>query len=76
MAAERERAERAIDDAVRLARDAEAHYWRGLVDRVTAQADNWNARYMELLQQVADGRAMQPSPPVLMYLNEPKPPQA
>ena len=56
------------EDAARVARDAEAHYWRGMVERLTAQADEWNRRYMALLQQVADGRSMQPAPPILVAL--------
>lgn len=45
--------ETAAEDAARVARDAEAQYWHGMVERLTAQADEWNRRYMALLQQVA-----------------------
>ena len=60
--------EATADDAARLAREAEAHYWRSMVDRLTAQADEWNRRYMALMQQVVDDRAMQPAPAILVDL--------
>lgn len=60
--------ETTAEDASRVAREAEAHYWRGMVERLTAQADEWNRRYMALLQQVADSLAMQPAPAILVDL--------
>jgi hypothetical protein len=65
---DQEALEATADDAARVAREAEAHYWHGMVERLTAQADEWNRRYMALLQQVADGRAMQPAPAILVDL--------
>jgi hypothetical protein len=56
------------ENAARVARDAEAYYWRSAVDALAAQAGEWNRRYMALVQQVADGRAMQPAPPILADL--------
>ena len=60
--------EATADDAARVARDAEAHYWRSMVERLTAQADEWNRRCMAMLQQVADGPAMQPAPAIVVVL--------
>ena len=56
----------AADDAARQSRDAEAQYWRSLVDRLTIEADSWNLRYMEMVRKVADGLAMQPAAPLLV----------
>ena len=56
----------ARDEGHAIGREAEAEYWRSMVERLTAQADAWNARYMELVQQVADGRAMQLAPAVVV----------
>jgi hypothetical protein len=58
------------DDAARLAREAEAHYWRSMVERLTEQTDEWNRRYIALLQQVADGRAMQPPPALYITIDK------
>jgi hypothetical protein len=53
-----------LRDAVRSARADEAHCWARRVDGLTAQLRELDARYMALLKAVADGKAMQPSPPI------------
>lgn len=58
--------EAARDEGYAIGREAEAEYWRSMVERLTAQAEAWNARYMALVQQVADGRAMQPAPAIVV----------
>jgi hypothetical protein len=60
--------EATADDAARLAREAEAHYWRSMVERLTAQADACSDRYWALVREVADGRAMQPAPAIVVDL--------
>jgi hypothetical protein len=60
--------EAARDEGYAIGREAEAEYWRSTVERLTAQSEAWNARYMALLQQVADGRAMQPAPAIVVGL--------
>lgn len=57
-----------LKDAVRSARADEAHCWARRVDGLTAQLREVDARYMALLKAVADGRAMQPAPPILVEL--------
>ena len=56
------------EDAARVARDAEEYYWRSVLKRLDAQAEEWNRRYMELVQQVAAGRGMQLAPAILVDL--------
>jgi len=57
-----------LRDAVRSARADEAHCWASRVDGLTAQLREVDARYMALLKAVADGRAMQPAPAILVDL--------
>jgi hypothetical protein len=58
--------EAARNEGYAIGREAEAEYWRSTVERLTAQTEVWNSRYMELVQQVADGRAMQPAPAIVV----------
>lgn len=57
-----------LKDAVRSARADEAHCWASRVDGLTAQLREVDARYMALLKAVADGRAMQPAPAIVVDL--------
>ena len=56
------------EDAARVARLDEARHWAKSVDELTLLLRATDARYMALVQQVADGRAMQPAPPILVNL--------
>lgn len=58
----------AAEHAARVAREAEAHYWRSMVERLTARADACSDRYWALAREVADGRAMQPAPAIVADL--------
>ena len=56
------------DDAERFARIDERRRWAKSVDELTLLLRATDARYMALVQQVADGRAMQPATPILVDL--------
>ena len=56
------------EDAARVARLYEARRWANSVDELKLLLRATDARYMELVQQVADGRAMQLAPPILVNL--------
>lgn len=43
---------------IQLAKDAEAHYWQGVVERVTWQADAWNRRYWALVKELAELKSL------------------
>ena len=57
-----------LREAVRSARADEAHCWASRVDGLTAQLREVNALYMALVKAVADWRAMDPAPRLLVDL--------
>ena len=55
-------------NAVRSTRDYEASRWQRRIDGLERQLRDVDARYMALLKAVADGRAMQPAPAIVVDL--------
>ena len=74
LAAERERMsaefEASAELLARSSREAEAAYWRSMIERATAQADEWGRRYQELLRHIAELRSMVQHPAVVVVTPE------